>query len=169
VTPNEWALGIEARVRAQLARGHLLYGEWLRRERRRGEAREQLRTAHEMLDAMGIGAFADRASRELAAVATGLLAGAIGTACMDTVRYVMYRRAGGKAGPLAWEFAPIDDWEQAPDRLLAAQSRSRRLSSAARKRRVTCSPTPGSPRWGATWPVNSLRWSSARPGLARWP
>jgi DNA-binding CsgD family transcriptional regulator len=95
VTPTEWLLGIEARVRAllsdgesadgyyresierlgrtrvrsQLARAHLLYGEWLRRQRRRGEAREQLRTAHEMLDAMGIAAFAERASREL--LATG--------------------------------------------------------------------------------------------------
>jgi DNA-binding CsgD family transcriptional regulator len=93
VTPNEWALGIEARIRAllgegdaaercyqesierlgrtqirsQLARGHLLYGEWLRRERRRGEAREQLRTAYEMLESMGIGAFAERARRELQA------------------------------------------------------------------------------------------------------
>jgi DNA-binding CsgD family transcriptional regulator len=95
VTPTDWVLGIEARVRAllsegeaaerhyresierlsrtqvraQLARGHLLYGEWLRRERRRGEAREPLRTAHEMLGAMGITAFADRAAREL--LATG--------------------------------------------------------------------------------------------------
>ena len=85
-TPTEWLLGIEARVRALLSEGepaerfyresierlsrtrsvrslparHLLYGEWLRRERRRGEAREPLRTAHEMLDAMGIAAFADR-------------------------------------------------------------------------------------------------------------
>ena len=95
VTPTEWVLGIEARVcpllgdgdgdaaesayresiqrlgrtrvRAQLARGHLLYGEWLCRERRRGEAREQLRTAHEMLDAMGMEAFAERARRELQA------------------------------------------------------------------------------------------------------
>ncbi len=41
----------------------------------------------------------------LAAVAKGLLAGVIGTVCMDTVRYVMYRRSGGKDGPLAWEFA----------------------------------------------------------------
>jgi len=95
VTPTEWVLGIEARarallsegepaercyresierlgrtrVRAQLARAHLLYGQWLRRQRRRGEAREQLRTAHEMLDAMGISAFAEQASREL--LATG--------------------------------------------------------------------------------------------------
>ena len=95
VTPADWLLGIEARarallsagdlaessyresierlgrtrVRAQLARAHLLYGQWLRRQRRRGEAREQLRTAYEMLDAMGIDAFAERASQEL--LATG--------------------------------------------------------------------------------------------------
>jgi ATP/maltotriose-dependent transcriptional regulator MalT len=95
VTPTEWARGIEARVRAllsegdaadslyresiarlgrtrvrvELARGHLLYGEWLRRERRRVDAREQLRTAHDMLATMGIEAFAERASREL--LATG--------------------------------------------------------------------------------------------------
>jgi len=95
VLPTQWAQGIEARIRAllgdgeaaescyresierlgqtqvrvELARAHLLYGEWLRRERRRGEAREQLRTAYEMLDTMGIGAFAERARREL--LATG--------------------------------------------------------------------------------------------------
>ena len=93
VTPTDWALGIEAQVRAllsegvdaeshyresierlsrsraraQLARTHLLYGEWLRRERRPGQACDQLRTAHQMLQAMGIGAFAERARRELAA------------------------------------------------------------------------------------------------------
>jgi DNA-binding CsgD family transcriptional regulator len=92
---SEWALGIEARARAllgegeaaersyrdsivhlahartrvELARSHLLYGEWLRRERRRVDAREQLRTAHEMLATMGVEAFAERARREL--VATG--------------------------------------------------------------------------------------------------
>jgi ATP/maltotriose-dependent transcriptional regulator MalT len=92
---NDVALGIEARCRAllsdgaaadelyreaidrlgrtplrpELARAHLVYGEWLRREDRRLDAREQLRTAHDMLAAMGMEAFAERARREL--LATG--------------------------------------------------------------------------------------------------
>ncbi len=53
------------RVRTELARARLLYGEWLRRQRRRGEAREQLRAAHDMLEEMGMAAFAERARREL--------------------------------------------------------------------------------------------------------
>jgi len=55
------------RLRPELARAHLLYGEWLRRERRRAEARAQLRIAHEMFDAIGMQAFAERARRELRA------------------------------------------------------------------------------------------------------
>jgi DNA-binding CsgD family transcriptional regulator len=57
------------RLLPDVARAHLLYGEWLRREGRRVDAREQLRRAHEMLSAIGMGAFAERARREL--IATG--------------------------------------------------------------------------------------------------
>jgi DNA-binding CsgD family transcriptional regulator len=55
------------RLRPEVARAHLLYGEWLRRENRRADAREQLRTAHEILAAIGMEAFAERARRELQA------------------------------------------------------------------------------------------------------
>ncbi|TCN28860.1 regulatory LuxR family protein [Kribbella orskensis] len=90
---GDWALGVEARSRAllsegetadrlyreaierlgrtrmgaEVARAHLLYGEWLRRESRRVDAREQLHVAYEMLAAMGMEGFADRARRELQA------------------------------------------------------------------------------------------------------
>ena len=60
------ALG-RTRVRVELARAHLLYGEWLRRERRRREAREQLRTAQSLFADMGLEAFAARAGHELRA------------------------------------------------------------------------------------------------------
>ncbi len=92
---SEWALAIEARCRAllatgdeadrlyreaidrlgrtqlrpELARAHLLYGEWLRRDRRRVDARQELRTAHDQFADIGMEAFAERARREL--VATG--------------------------------------------------------------------------------------------------
>jgi hypothetical protein len=55
-----------------------------------------------------------RAMTPLAAVAGGLLAGVVGTVCLDTVWYVRYRRGGGKKGPLEWEFGPVDSWEDAP-------------------------------------------------------
>ena len=57
------------RVRFELVRTHVLYGEWLRRERRRIDAREHLRTALDMFRGMGTEAFAGRAEREL--LATG--------------------------------------------------------------------------------------------------
>ncbi len=92
---GDWALGVDARsrallsrrkaaerlyleaierlgrtqVRPELARARLLYGEWLRRENRRVDAREQLRCAHRMLASIGMEAFAERARREL--LATG--------------------------------------------------------------------------------------------------
>jgi DNA-binding CsgD family transcriptional regulator len=55
--------------RTEVARTHLLFGEWLRRQRRRTEAREQLRQAYEMFDTMGARAFSERARVEL--LATG--------------------------------------------------------------------------------------------------
>jgi DNA-binding CsgD family transcriptional regulator len=90
---TDWALGVEAQsqalvsegnvvedlfraaierlerthVRVAVARAHLLYGEWLRRERRRLDAREQLRTAHQLFTQFGMGAFAERARVELQA------------------------------------------------------------------------------------------------------
>ena len=57
------------RVRPELARAHLLYGEWLRRQQRRVDARAELRTAYEQFTAMGMEAFAERTRSEL--LATG--------------------------------------------------------------------------------------------------
>ena len=57
------------RVRTELARAHLLYGEWLRRQGRRVDARERLRTAYDLFTAIGMEAFAERTRREM--VATG--------------------------------------------------------------------------------------------------
>ena len=70
-----------APARTELARAHLLYGEWLRRQRRRREAREHLRTARDKLEAMGMDAFAERAGRELRA--TGETAGKRTAAARD--------------------------------------------------------------------------------------
>jgi hypothetical protein len=50
----------------------------------------------------------------LAALAGGLLAGTVGTVCLDAVQYLKYRRGGGTKSPLRWEFAPVATWDQAP-------------------------------------------------------
>jgi DNA-binding CsgD family transcriptional regulator len=65
--PSDWSeQRSRTRVKVALARAHLLYGEWLRRQGRRVEAREQLRRAHGAYAAMGMEGFAERARRELA-------------------------------------------------------------------------------------------------------
>jgi DNA-binding CsgD family transcriptional regulator len=90
---TDWARGVEARCRAlvseghvaedlfresierlgrtrlrpDLARAHLLYGEWLRRERRHTDARTELHVARDMFEQMGMEGFAERSHRELQA------------------------------------------------------------------------------------------------------
>src|ERR1700687_4630083 len=59
----------QTRLQVDLARAHLLYGEWLRRERRRVDARKELRLAHDLFADFGMEAFAERARIEL--LATG--------------------------------------------------------------------------------------------------
>ena len=83
------------RVRAELARAQLLYGEWLRRHNRRGDAREQLRAAHQMLTAMGIEGFAERARRELLATGETVRRRAVETADELTAQEAQIARLAG--------------------------------------------------------------------------
>jgi DNA-binding CsgD family transcriptional regulator len=118
---TDWALGIEARshallsdgetaerlyrdaierlartrIRVSLARAHLLYGEWLRRERRRVAAREQLRTAHSMFDAMGAEGFAERTRRELAATGEAVRTRTVETRAELTAQEAQIARLAG--------------------------------------------------------------------------
>jgi DNA-binding CsgD family transcriptional regulator len=118
---TDWALGIEARsrallsdgelaerlyleaiqrlaqtrMRAELARAHLLYGEWLRRQNRRMDAREQLRVAHEMLTGMGAEGFAGRARRELMATGGTVRKRTVNTADELTAQEAQIARLAG--------------------------------------------------------------------------
>jgi DNA-binding CsgD family transcriptional regulator len=70
----------------ELGRAHLLYGEWLRRQNRRIDAREQLRLAHQMFAAMGADGFAERAARELRAAGERVRKRTTGTPAQLTAR-----------------------------------------------------------------------------------
>jgi DNA-binding CsgD family transcriptional regulator len=124
---SDWALGMEAcgrallsdgqtaergyrealdrlgrtRVRVPLARAHLLYGEWLRRDGRRADARQQLRTAYQMFVAMGAGGFAGRAERELGATGEQVRKRTTDTPVQLTARETQIARlaADGQSNP----------------------------------------------------------------------
>jgi DNA-binding CsgD family transcriptional regulator len=115
---TDWALGIEARCRAllsegetaetryreaierlsrtrlrvELGRAYLLYGEWLHRQNRRIDAREQLRTAHQIFAAMGADGFADRAGREQRAIGERVRKRTTGTPAQLTAREAQIAR-----------------------------------------------------------------------------
>ncbi len=121
---TDWALGVEARSRAlvsdagtaetryrdaiealgrtrlrvELGRARLLYGEWLRRQQRRRDARDQLRDAHELFDSIGSAAFAERARIELRATGEHARKRTVDTADALTAQEALIARlAGGGA------------------------------------------------------------------------
>jgi tetratricopeptide (TPR) repeat protein len=115
---TDWALGIEARARAlvsegkdaeacyreaidylgrtplhvELGRAHLLYGEWLRRQRRIRDARDQLRRAHKLFTGFGMEAFAERARAELRATGTHAFKRTSGTPDVLTAQEALIAR-----------------------------------------------------------------------------
>jgi DNA-binding CsgD family transcriptional regulator len=119
---TDWALGVEARsrallsegdsaerlyreaierlartrVRMELARAHLLYGEWLRRENRRSDARAQLDVAHEMFSRFGAEAFAERARGELQATGAKVRTHAVATPTALTSQEAQIARLAGQ-------------------------------------------------------------------------
>jgi hypothetical protein len=131
-------------LRPELARAHLLCGEWLRRERRRVDAREQLRTAHEMFMAMGAEAFAERAARELLATGERVRKRAVEAREQLTSQEVRWRGSPATASPI---------------------QRSRRGCSSAREPPSITS-TRSSPNWGSARGTNSTAFSARQPAAA---
>jgi DNA-binding CsgD family transcriptional regulator len=126
ITQTAWLLGIEARIRAllsdgqadsyyrksierlgqtriraELGRSHLLYGEWLRRQRRRRDARDQLASAYQIFDSAGAAAFAERARIELRAAGGHARERAAGTRDPLTAQEALIARlaADGASNP----------------------------------------------------------------------
>src|SRR5262249_52741416 len=119
---TDWALGTEARLRAlvsqgaaaeahyreaidrlgrarmrlNLARAQLVYGEWLRRQRRRRDARDQLGSAYEIFHSIGAGAFAERARHELRASGDQAREGAVVTRDPLTAQEALIARLAGE-------------------------------------------------------------------------
>jgi DNA-binding CsgD family transcriptional regulator len=119
---TDWALGAEARSRAlvsdgaaaenlyreaidrfgrtrqrvELARAHLLYGEWLRRQRRKRDARDQLGRAYQIFDSVGAAAFAERARIELRATGAQALKRTTGTPDLLTAQEALIARLAGQ-------------------------------------------------------------------------
>ena len=79
-------------MRVELGRAQLVYGEWLRRQRRIGEAREQLRRAYALFTAVGMEAFAERARAELRATGTRVLKRTAGTPDLLTAQEALIAR-----------------------------------------------------------------------------
>jgi DNA-binding CsgD family transcriptional regulator len=90
-----------SRVRLELGRARLLYGEWLRREQRRMDARVQLRIAHDMFDRFGAEAFAERARRELQATGETVRKRTVDTSTLLTAQEAQVARlaADGHTNP----------------------------------------------------------------------
>lgn len=168
---TDWALGIRARSRAllsdgpaadtlyyeaierlarsriavHLARAHLVYGEWLRRENRRLDAREQLRAAHEMFASMGAEAFAERARRELLATGETVRKRTVETRDVLTLRR---RRSPGSlvSGTRTWRSAVNSSSARELSSTTWARCSRSSASAPAESSVAPCGPRNGQPR-----------------------
>jgi len=181
---TDWALGMEARSRAllsegetaehcyreaierlgrtrmrpALARAHLLYGEWLRRENRRKDARAELRTAHDQFTAMGIEAFAERARHELLATGETVRKRTVEAASELTAQEAHIARlavGGGTNVEIGAQLFP-----QHQDRRMASQQG---VHQARRRLTPGAAAGPGRPRAGGATGLAAGDADAARP------